>query len=182
MAAVAGLTPTSQEVSGSPAVSKGCEWLWPFSSCGSSLSHHPLCPSVCLPPRQGQLSAPKSPLLWCGAIWPEGRRRWRTIGPRQRQAAPHIVPGCWVEGGQIARRQEQRAQRLRNWGQDVWKRRCKGAESWERCWMRSPGSRPPEAKQSTENSVPQPFVPADPISNISIPVICRAFNSPISSP
>lgn len=35
-------------------------------------------------------------------------------------------------------------------------------EPRERSWMRSPGSRLPEAKQSTENRVPQPFVPLIP--------------------
>lgn len=72
MAVVTGLTSTSQEVRGTPAVSQGWNWLGqpcnasPRPPTSSFLSHHPLCPSVQFFSLPGATVSPKIPsaVVW----------------------------------------------------------------------------------------------------------------------
>lgn len=129
MAVETGLTPTSQEVRGNPAVSQG--WNWLRTPCNPP-PLQPLPPSYPIThfvPQSafaspGATVSPKSPLLWCGARWPEGKQYRRMIGLKQQsgQAGPEIVPDYRGEENRLEGVQEDRdrgwkagRERLRWW-------------------------------------------------------------------
>lgn len=125
MAVVTGLTPTSQEVWGSPAVSQGWSWLrqpcnQPSPPCYSFLSHHPLCPSVCFPFARGNCQ-PQIPsaVVWGqvtrGQTAPEDDWSTTTIGT----SSPWDCLWLQSRRGQIGGGTRRQEERVKGWKTEV---------------------------------------------------------------
>lgn len=186
MAVVTGLTPTSQEVRGSPAVSQGWNWLrqpcnQPSPPCYSFLSHHPLCPSVCFPFARGNCQ-PQIPfaVVWGqvtrGQTAPEDDWSTTTI----RTSSPWDCLWMQSRRGQIGGGHKKTGtveagkQRSR-WGEVlVWRssRREVGRAVFYAAWGKT---------ERGEESSPA-YCSADPINNIPIPVICWVLVYPYRHP
>lgn len=186
MAVVTGLTPTSQEVRGSPAVSQGWNWLrqpcnQPSPPCYSFLSHHPLCPSVCFPFARGNCQ-PQIPfaVVWGqvtrGQTAPEDDWSTTTI----RTSSPWDCLWMQSRRGQIGGGHKKTGtveagkQRSR-WGEVlVWRssRREVGRAVFYTAWGKT---------ERGEESSPA-YCSADPINNIPIPVICWVLVYPYRHP